>query len=211
MAASVPNKCAKFDLSQMFYADYKSGTHWDNSKGKLEITWSAESPKIADEVVTRAFTESEMHWIRTAFESWDATLDTVTFQEVQTDDQPQITIGYVDLIPSKIQPTAVGFWTAWVTNASRDRATIKLKSDRVEWFANSKHFIHTVQHELGNVLGLGDISPTSKFASVLEDPWQPPFGTSKLSTTDTSLIRQLYGESTCPAQAKATSPEVRKR
>ncbi len=211
LAANTLNTCAKFNFSEIFYADFSTGSHWNNSAGDLVITWSAQSLAIGDEEITRAFTQKQLQWIRTAFESWDKALDTVSFQEVQPDLQPQITIGFVDLAPSQIQPNAVGFWSAWVTNASRERATIKLKSDQIKWFSNSKQFIHTVQHELGNVLGLGDITPTSKFASVLEDPWQPPYGNSRLGATDISLIRQLYGEATCPKQAKATSPEVRER
>jgi hypothetical protein len=71
-------------------------------------------------------------------------------------------------------------------------------------------FIHAVQHELGNVLGLGDIKPTNDFASTQEDSWQPPYGPVPLSDYDTGMIRQLYGESTCPstfpnAAAKAAS------
>jgi hypothetical protein len=60
-------------------------------------------------------------------------------------------------------------------------------------------FIHAVQHELGNVLGLGDIKPTKDIASTQEDSWQPPYGPIPLSDYDTGMIRQLYGESTCPS------------
>lgn len=132
--------------------------------------------------------------------------------EVAASDSPQITIGYVYLNPSIIQPGAVGFWTSWASNGLRNKATIKLKSSKSEWFTQKHHFIHTVQHELGNVLGLGDITPTTAFDSVLEDPWQPPYGRSKLSSTDISLIKQLYAEPKfCREKAMATSPEVRER
>jgi hypothetical protein len=210
-ATAAQTTCKPFNLTKLFYADYSTGSHWNNTGLKTQITWSAQSQIINEESTNKAFTDQELTWIRTAFNSWDRALNSIEFLEVGPTAAPQITIGYVDLTPSKIQPNAFGFWTAWVSDSKRNRASIKLKSSKSEWFSNSKQFIHTVQHELGNVLGLGDITPTSKFASVLEDPWQPPYGNSKLGATDISLIRQLYGEATCPKQAKATSPEVRER
>ena len=190
-------KCLVFNFSQIFYADYKSGSHWDNSSGDREITWSAQSEQIDDEQVRRAFTATELGWIRSAIGSWDAALATVSFREVPADANPEVVIGFVDLIPSAVQPDAMGFWSAHVEKSVRTSASIKLKFGSVAWFAKKKHFIHTVQHEVGNVLGLGDISPTSKFNSVLEDPWQPPYGNKRLSNTDVALIRQQYGESHC--------------
>jgi len=210
-ATAAQTTCKPFNLTKLFYADYSTGSHWNNTGLKNQITWSAQSPVINEETTNKAFTDQELTWIRTAFNSWDRALNSIDFLEVGPTAAPQITIGYVDLTPSKIQPNAFGFWTAWVSDSKRNRASIKLKSSKSEWFSNSEQFIHTVQHELGNVLGLGDIAPTPKFASVLEDPWQPPYGNSKLGATDISLIRQLYGEATCPKQAKATSPEVRER
>jgi hypothetical protein len=193
-ANAAKTQCKSFNFTELFYADYSTGSHWNNTGQKPQITWSAHSPIINDEPTNKSFTGQELTWIRTAFNSWDIALNSVEFIEVSPTSSPQITIGYVDLIPSKVQPSAFGFWTAWVTESKRNRASIKLKSTKAEWFSNSKQFIHTVQHELGNVLGLGDITPTSKFASVLEDPWQPPYGNSKLGATDIAMIRQLYGE-----------------
>jgi len=205
--AAPTQQCKSFNFTKLFYADYSTGSHWDNSGGKTAITWSAQTPIINDEPSNRAFTDLELTWIRSAFNSWDVALNSIEFLEVEPAAQPQITIGYVDLTPSKIQPNAFGFWTAWVTDLKRQKATIKLKSSKAEWFSNSQKFIHTVQHELGNVLGLGDIKPSPKFASVLEDPWQPPYGHSKLGATDIAMIRQLYGETTkCAVTGKDHLP-----
>jgi hypothetical protein len=209
-AQAVQSPCKTYNFKEIFYADYKTGSHWDNSSGHVEITWSAQGSLIGEEKITRAFSVQEMSWVRSAFQSWDSALHTVSFVEVDTASSPQIVIGYVDLIPSTVQPTAVGFWTASIVNSSRQSATIKLKSESKKWFSNSRQFTHTVQHELGNVLGLGDITPTSNLDSVLEDPWQPPYGAKKLSSIDLSLIRQLYGETLCTRKAKATSPDLGK-
>jgi len=196
-AQAIVKKCTIYDFKRIFIADFTTGSKWDNSSGDLQITWSANSSTIYDETVADAFTELEISWIRTAFRSWDNALETVSFREVAPAERPQIVIGFVDLKPSEVQLDAMGFWNAWVSNGNRYRATIKLKVDKTKWFSNKSHFIHTVQHELGNTLGLGDLAPSKSVVSVLEDPWQPPYGKSALSTTDVAMIRQLYGETSC--------------
>jgi hypothetical protein len=196
-AQAIVKKCTIYDFKRIFIADFATGSKWDNSSGDLQITWSANSSTIYDETVADAFTELEISWIRTAFRSWDNALETVSFREVAPAERPQIVIGFVDLKPSEVQLDAMGFWNAWVSNGNRYRATIKLKVDKTKWFSNKSHFIHTVQHELGNTLGLGDLAPSKSVVSVLEDPWQPPYGKSALSTTDVAMIRQLYGETSC--------------
>jgi len=211
-AATSKPLCKKFNFSQLFYADYKTGTRWDNSKSELAISWSAQSPQINDEERVRAFTESELDWLRIAIKSWDDALGSLTFVEVEPTASPQITIGYVDLIPQTAQLNAFGFWNSWSVEGVRVRATIKLKSSKVDWFSIKRQFIHTAQHEIGNVLGLGDISPTASLVSVLEDPWQPPYGRTTLSSADVAIAKQFYGEDeNCASKAKATSPEVRER
>lgn len=201
-AQAIVKKCPIYDLKQIFIADFATGSKWDNSSGDLQITWSANSNTIYDETVARVFTELEISWIRTAFRSWDNALETVSFREVESAESPQIVIGFVDLKPSEVQLDAMGFWNTWVSNGNRYRATIKLKVDKTKWFSNKGHFIHTVQHELGNTLGLGDLAPSKSVVSVLEDPWQPPYGKSALSTTDVAMIRQLYGERSCAIISK---------
>jgi len=196
-AAAQIKSCQVFNFKALFIADYSTGSKWDNSNGNLQITWSARSPRIYDENTVRPFTDSEMEWIRTAIKSWDNALATVSFREASSEDSPQITIGYVELKPAEVQLDAMGFWNTWVESGVRYRATIKLKSSEVRWFSSKNQFIQTVQHELGNALGLGDLKPSTAFVSVLEDPWQPPYGQSNLSSTDVAMIRQLYGESTC--------------
>jgi len=222
-ALASEQNCPIFNFTHLFIADYATGTHWDNSSGNLQITWSASAHTIYDETVVQPFTEKEIGWLRAAFRSWDDALDTVSFMEVAPTASPQIVIGFVKLNPSPVQPNAMGFWNTWTENGMRNRATIKLKASSTKWFGKSDQFIHSVQHELGNVLGLGDLTPTTAFVSVLEDPWQPPFGKVRLSNTDTAMVRQLYGESTCTStftsvlktaktnvlsHSTATSPEV---
>ena len=190
--------CPVYNFQSLFFEEYY-GTKWDNRNGIRNITWSANASVIHDESVTRSFTLEELDWIRNAFQSWDDALDSVKFTEPPQSAQAEIVIGYVTLISAANQPGATGYWNAWWNDNWRNRATIKLKVGNTSWFSVKSQFIHAVQHELGNVLGLGDIKPTNEFASTQEDSWQPPYGPVPLNDYDTGMIRQLYGESTCPS------------
>ena len=190
--------CPVYNFQSLFFEEYY-GTKWDNRNGIRNITWSANASVIHDESVTRSFTLEELDWIRNAFQSWDDALDSVKFTETPQSAQAEIVIGYVTLISAANQPGATGYWNAWWNDNWRNRATIKLKVGNTSWFSVKSQFIHAVQHELGNVLGLGDIKPTNEFASTQEDSWQPPYGPVPLNDYDTGMIRQLYGESTCPS------------
>ena len=200
----VPNQqaqaevCPVYNFQSLFFEEY-NGTKWDNRNGIRNITWSANASVIHDESVTRSFTLEELDWIRSAFQSWDDALDSVKFTETPQSAQAEIVIGYVTLISAANQPGATGYWNAWWNDNWINRATIKLKVGSTSWFSVKSQFIHAVQHELGNVLGLGDIKPTNEFASTQEDSWQPPYGPVPLNDYDTGMIRQLYGESTCPS------------
>jgi hypothetical protein len=190
--------CPVYDFQSLFFEEY-SGTKWDNRNGIRNITWSANTSVIHDESVTRSLTLEESEWVRSAFQSWDDALDSVKFIEYPQGADAEIVIGYVALTSATNQPRATGYWNAWWRNGWRYKATIKLKVSNTSWFSVKNQFIHAVQHELGNVLGLGDITPTSQFTSTQEDSWQPPYGVIPLSEFDTGMIRQLYGESTCPS------------
>jgi len=210
----VPNQqaqaevCPTYDFQSIFYDDYYPGTKWDTGSGIRNITWSANESVINDESVSRSFTSEELEWIRSAFQSWDDSLDTVKFTEIPHSAQAEIVIGYVALTSAANQPGATGYWNAWWSNNWRNRATIKLKVSNTSWFSVKNQFIHAVQHELGNVLGLGDILPTNDFASTQEDSWQPPYGSIPLGDYDTGMIRQLYGESTCPSTFPNTAAKA---
>jgi len=189
--------CQVFNFKELFIADYSTGSTWRDGSVDLEITWSASMDHIYDEAVSRPFTQRELGWIRTAVQSWDKALATLSFREVAPAESPQITIGFVTLKSSESQSNAMAYWNTWVANGVRHRATIKLKASAAQWFSKKNQFTHTVQHELGNILGLGDLQPNSTFASALEDPWQPPYGKPNLSSLDVAMIRQLYGEPNC--------------
>jgi Matrixin len=198
-------ECPTYDFQKLFTADYYPGTRWDNRSGIRDITWSPGASVIFDEAVERPFTPEEVTWLRDAFQSWDDALATVKFTEISSPTQAEIVIGFVDLSSQPNHPSATGYWNAWWMDNWRNRATIKFRVSESWWFGVKNRFIHAAQHEIGNVLGLGNIDPSSEFTSTLEDSWQPPFGTIPLSNFDIGIARQLYGESTCSSTFPATS------
>jgi len=199
------DECPTYDFKNLFSADYYPGTRWDNRGGNREITWSANTSVVFDEAVVRSFTPEELTWLRDAFQSWDDALATVKFTEIISSDQAEIVIGFVDLLSAPNHPNATGYWNAWWIDNWRNRATIKLKVSQAWWFNDKKQFIHAVQHDVGNFLGLGNMVPSAEFTSTLEDSWQPPFGNIPLSNSDIGMVRQLYGESTCPSTFLSTT------
>ena len=195
--------CKDYNFQSLFYRAYYPGTKWDNSSGNRTISWSANASVIKDESVTRPFTPEELTWVRSAFQSWDDALETVSFFE-NTQPSAEITIGYV-AFTSVVNQAATGYWDAWWgSDNMRTKATMKLRASSTDWFSDKNKFIHAIQHQLGHVLGLGDILPSSEFASTQEDELQPPYGPIPLNDFDTGMIRQLYGEPTCPSTFPST-------
>jgi hypothetical protein len=193
-------ECTKQDFVSLFYDDYYPGTSWTRGGVQKTIKWTTSVSEIAGDTVSRAMTSNEMIWLREAIQSWDVATSSISFEE-SSDGSGELTIGWVPL--QKLPPGTDAYWNAWWNNGgTRIRATIKFGDG--ESFLNDKNgFIHAARHEIGNVLGLGDIRPSDKFFSVMEDPWQPPYGNPLLDDFDYGLVRQLYGESTCPSTWKS--------
>lgn len=191
-------ECKTWDLNKIFYDEYEPDVVWvENGKTK-NITWTTDSLVINDEPVTRPFTKQETEWAILAFKSWDEALDSISFTKINSQ-VADISIGWTKLN----YPNAAGFWNSWKIGSIRVKATIKLK-DSLEYLKQKDEFIHVVQHEVGNVLGLGDISEelSKTFKSAQQESWIKPYGTIPLSDNDISMIRQKYGESTCPSSWK---------
>lgn len=183
--------CNRYDLDSLFFEEY-DGSHWDNSYGNIKIVWSANAPTVDGESVTRQMTKSQLEWTRTAFKSWDDALVSVSFVESRTYRVADVIVGITQLNDSLLAQ-----WSAWDSkdiNGIRSEASIRINSSKKKWFSSKAQFIHVVQQEIGNVLGLGDIRPNSSFVSVMEDPPQNPVGNSYIGEFDTGLVRQLYRE-----------------
>jgi hypothetical protein len=134
----------------------------------------------------------------------------VSFKEIVTPATAQISIGLVPLNQSGVG----GYWNASDRGNWRVNATIKIKESIISSnelsiksktpFVDSDTFqrnwlIGMVQHELGNVLGLGDINPKSGIVSIQNDPFSLNAILIPLRESDVAMMRQHYGESTCPS------------
>lgn len=190
--------CPTYDFANLFFEDY-FGDKWDNANGSRVIRWApVDGGGIAGDTVARPFTTGELDVVRSAFAAFDNALDTISFREGAVE-QAEITIGWVNLSVRGVD----GYWNASSRGSQiRFRATIRLAATSSFLASSDATLRHGVLHELGNVLGLGDIRPNPSFESVQEDSWQPPFGPLTLSEFDRGIVRQLYGESTC----RATTP-----
>lgn len=71
----------------------------------------------------------------------------------KTDSEADISIGIVADLPFG----ADGQWNAVWSNNIFSEATIRVHSD----ILSEPHFFTTILHEIGNVLGLGDIKPNN--------------------------------------------------
>lgn len=194
MGANAANAapCKTYNFNKLFYSDY-SETIWVNPGEQRTITWTVNANKIHKEKITRKMKAKEVAWTREAISSWDDALSSITFLETDAE-EADLVIGLVKLN----KPRAVGFWNAWWVDDVRYKATIRIKSSS-DFVKNKNGFIHIMQHEVGNVLGLGDIKPRNSIRSVQEDPLPYAYKTSKLSKFDRDIIQQLYGERVCTA------------
>jgi hypothetical protein len=196
--ARAEEDCTPADLSTVFYDDYYAGTKWARAGEKAVITWTLKSPLIYNESITREPTEAEATTIRQGVSSWDLQLESVEFQEI-ANDPASMTIGWVSMTRGITQAGALGYWNAWWDgDRIRNRASIKLRDNSLI-SRDASALLLAVQHEVGNVLGLGDIVPTAAFDSVQEDPWPDLSPRVVLSEFDVRMIRTLYSESTCPS------------
>lgn len=186
-------ECPTYDLQSIFFEEFY-GQKWDNSSGSLEISWSPNGTIIKDERIVRAFTETEQIWLREAFDGWDDALSTVSFKETSNPQEAKILIGLVPLTELK----AIGYWNTFTDGVWRNSATIRLKAP-LEHLKRKDSFIGLVLHELGNALGLGDVKQNSGMFSVQTEPHRSYAPLIPLGLSDVGMIRQLYGESTCPS------------
>ncbi len=205
--ARAEEDCSPADLSTAFYDDFYPGSKWARAGEKAIITWTLKSPLIYNESTTREPTEAEAATIRQGISSWDLQLETVEFQE-SVSDAALLTIGWVPMSSGITQAGALGYWNAWWSGSLiRNKATIKLRDNSLI-SRDVAALLLAVQHEVGNVLGLGDIVPTSAFDSVQEDPWPDLSPRAVLSEFDVRMIRTLYSESTCPSTFYKGTPAV---
>ena len=195
--SAVAEDCSAPNIDKFFYDDYYKGSKWGLVNGKREITYSISPSYISGEKVSRPFTYNEAKLIARAIRAWDITLDNISFKQV-SGEKADLVIGITPM--SSIADYNFGYWKSeWDENLLRRDASISIREGN-PFLKSDERFTHIILHEVGNVLGLGDVTPNSDFNSPLEDPWQEPYGSIPLEIINYKLIRSLYGESTCPSR-----------
>jgi hypothetical protein len=204
--AHAEEECAPIDLA--FYG-LKALHVWKVSQPVRVITWASNPTVVQKDAVTQAFTTTEEAWLQEAFDSWGAVLDTIVFLKVDASSTPNIVIGYTALTGATI-PTATtgGAFGQWGYDARGNRGAIRLldsshRPNNFKLFLLKASFIHAVQNEIGNVLGISDYPAKErgpgKNMTIFDTSKIETYGQVALNDLDAGIIRQAYGESTCPS------------
>ncbi len=179
----------KSNLTDIFYDDFY-GAKWETPIGSTrEIDWSIENKQLilpnGDYIESTASLSEYASIIREAFFIWDNATDRISFIESHNGNSADITLSATTLDIDG----SLGEWN-YAYDASKNiiKAIIRLNSDALdgEWL------ITTVMHEIGNILGLGDIQPSDAIKSVQEDPFPDKFEGRELWQDDKSLLELIY-------------------
>ena len=163
---------------------------WETKSGAVrEITWSIVNTELfLPTGETIAVTESLDQYrniIRDAFSIWDKELDSILFVESSSGNNADIALAATDLGEQ-------GDWSIWDYNWNSNKhiteATIRFNSAKL----NNGWLMTTAMHEIGNILGLGDIHPIESIKSVQEDPMPEKFVGNELWEDDKALLSQIY-------------------
>lgn len=188
--------CRTFNLNQTFNFGYNSDfPTWTSPGVKKVVTWVAlDSGELNGKKIQRSFGTQQQVWVREAFQSWDDALDSISFQEISSGVNADIKIGWTQVLQLDYET----LFQVKAAQPTRSNASIELKNGSV-FLIFKENFQQAVQSDIGHILGMGYITPSSEFDSVMEWPFQAPYGDVPLDEFDVSLIRTIYSESTCPS------------
>ena len=194
-AKSVEN-CPEFNLSKIFYFGYSPDfPKWNVPGVKRVITWTTlDTGELNFKKIQKSFDARTKDWLREAFKSWDDALDSISFQEVTSGEAADIKIGWTQVLQLDYE----SIFNVKVSNGFRSEATIEFKSQST-FLIFKENFLQAAQSDIGHILGMGYISPSSELVSVMEWPFQAPYMQVPLGIFDVGLIRAIYSESTCPS------------
>jgi len=180
-----------FNFNTLFFEDYYN-VKWSNPGEEISITWSTvdtvlQLPLSGGQVAAAAAAGPYESIFQTAFQLWDDALETVSFVQTNEGNAADVTLAVVNIDgPFGI----AGFWnSAWISGIIF-KSTIRFDLGDI----GVVDLLTTSLHEIGNVLGLGDIRPTIAYRSVQEDPFQEDFSGATLWQDDLDIIRAYYGE-----------------
>ena len=190
--ASAQEICRIFNFNQTFNFGYSSDSPtWTSPGVKRVITWVAlDSGELNGKMIQRSFGTQHLGWIREAFQSWDDALDSISFQEIKTGLNADIKVGWTQVLQLDYE----SLFQVKTAQPTRSNASIELKNGSA-FLIFKENFIQAVQSDIGHILGMGYISPSFDFESVMEWPFQAPYSQAPLGEFDVSLIRGESGRS----------------
>jgi hypothetical protein len=180
-----------FKFDQLFYDDFYNATWATIPGGVRQITWSIEEnqlelPLNGGSVVANSKINEYKDLTQQAFSLWDSALDSISFVQTNAGNNADVTIATTDL-----NGNYWGYWNAsWNGNKEFQKATIQMNSEILP-----SAFLTVALHEIGNILGLGDIQATAAIKSVQEEGLSAEMFTgTSLWEDDVLMIKQLYNE-----------------
>jgi hypothetical protein len=204
--------CPVIDYTKLSFGSSAPTPRWKNSDPVRVITWSSNATSIATDQVSTPFSATEQGWLQQAFDNYGEILDSVAFQKVESQAAANIVIGYTMLSKGKIPTeTTGGNFGLWFFEPSMQKAAIQLLDSKLwpknfKYFKSESSFIHPVQNEIGNVLGVPDVDPfgpKQSLVTIYDTSKFDGYGQLKINDYDAAIIRQLYGESTCSSKYNA--------
>ena len=201
-SANAVESCKVFNLRETFNFGYNAEfPTWNIPGSQRVITWATmDSGELNGKKIQRSFGTPAQDWLREAFQSWDDALDSIIFKEGPLSEDIDIKIGWTQVLELDYE----SLFNVKAPNGLRSNATIEFKHQSV-FLIFKENFIQAAQSDIGHVLGMGYITPSSEIISVMEWPFQAPYGQVPLGEFDVSLIRAIYSESTCPS---TFNPEI---
>lgn len=177
-----------YDFDGLFYDDFNN-LKWTVDGGTKTITWSTvdTSLKFGDQYFwTNANASNYLEEIRQAINLWDEQVESISFEETDAGNAADLAIGitYIDGPGGTL-----GKWNYYYYDGIITDAAIRIDTDMV----SDPKFSAVLLHEIGNILGLGDINRTELVQSVQEEPLNV-FSSDELYPDDIAMIKQLYGE-----------------
>jgi Ca2+-binding RTX toxin-like protein len=180
-----------FDFDTLFYDDYYN-VKWANQGQTVTISWSTVDtililPFTGQQVAAAASAAPYIPVFQTAFALWDDALETVSFVQTNEGNSADVALAVTNIDG----PGAIAaFWNSAWSNSLINDSTIRFDLPDI----GPVDLLTTALHEIGNILGLGDIWPNPSILSVQEDPFPQSFSGNTLWQDDLDFIRFHYGE-----------------
>ena len=178
------------NLDTLFFEDF-FGASWEIDEGEVrQITWSTEdyALKLPDgnyEDVTASLNDY-IGVIRKALSVWDKAIESIKFLETNAGNSTDVTVAATSIDGSS---GTLAYWNyLLVGNNYINGATIKFDDTDL----SSELLLTTAMYEIGNILGLGDLRPSTEYISIQEDPIAHKFDADRLWDFDKQMINQVY-------------------